>query len=115
MPRRRRARPPAPREHPLRALRCGWDIGSSTSHRIQWRVSAFLCGLRRRFGRRPIRIRDSELAQNLAFELFHLVGVFAALVVVAVEMQKSMHCKMGNMMGEWLSLATDFAPNGCVG
>src|SRR5277367_1185238 len=53
----------------------------------------------------PVRVGDFELPQNVAFGLFHFQRIRIALVIVADEMQKTMHGKMGNMMGERLVLA----------
>ena len=56
------------------------------------------------FAARPIRVRDCELPQNIAFGLFHCGGVVVALMIVADEMQETVHGKMGDMMSEWLVL-----------
>ncbi len=70
-----------------------------------WRASASRCALLRSFcrlGVRPIGIRDVEPPQNLALDLFHHVGVLVPLVIVAEKMQKTVHRKMGKMMGNGL-------------
>ena len=47
--------------------------------------------------------------------LFHRLGVLVALVIVADQMQESMHGKMGDMMGERLALVAGLARDGLVG
>ena len=53
---------------------------------------------------RPIGIRDREPAQNFALGAFHLHRVSLPFVIVADQVQETMHGKMGDMMGERLAL-----------
>src|SRR4029077_16872225 len=52
----------------------------------------------------PVRIRiwNAELRQNLRFETFHGFGVVVLLVIVADQMQETVHRKMAEMMIERL-------------
>ncbi len=63
----------------------------------------------------PIWIRDSELAENFAFNPFHLKRVLGPCVIVADQMQEAMHDKVGEMMSKRLSFQTGFAGNGLKG
>ena len=123
-PRRYSAPPPAIRAMIAfsRFVACG-VLGHRFRIRVQRQAATSLCGfggeVGQRFGRwlglRPIGIRNFEPPQNLALEPLHLLGVFAALVIVAVEMQKTMHRKVGNMVGERLAFVTGLARDGLVG
>ena len=47
-----------------------------------------------------VRIRDAKPRQDHALKLLHRLGVAVLLVVVADQMQETMHRKMGEMMGK---------------
>ncbi len=55
------------------------------------------------------------MPQDFTFGLFHLARILVALVIVAEEMQKTVHGKMGNMMGKRLVLAAGFTLDGFEG
>jgi len=63
----------------------------------------------------PVRIRDAKPPQNCALGPFHCLGVIVPLVIVAVKVQETVHGKMGEMMGERLSLGARLACNGLGG
>ena len=46
---------------------------------------------------------------------FHCGGVLIVLVVIAEKMEESVHCKMGEMMGEWLALSVGLPRNRLLG
>jgi len=63
----------------------------------------------------PIRIRDCKLAENLTLSPFHLKRVPGPVMIVADQMQETVHGKMGEMMGERFSFGTGLARDGLKG
>ena len=49
---------------------------------------------------REIGVGHAEPRQNARFELFHRLGLGIGLVIVAQQVQKSMHREMCKMIGE---------------
>ena len=65
--------------------------------------------------RRPVRIGYRQLPQDSALGVLHNKRLPFVLVVVADQMQKTMHGKMGKMMSEGFALAPRLARYGFVG
>src|SRR3954447_5416539 len=65
----------------------------------------------------PVRvgIGNAELRQNLPFEIFHGFGVAVFLVIVADQMQESVHRKMAEMMIERLLFVVGLLARRLVG
>jgi hypothetical protein len=64
---------------------------------------------------RTVRIGDRQLPQDSALGIFHYKRPLSVLVVVAHQMQKTVHCKMGEMMSEGFALAPRLARYGFIG
>jgi hypothetical protein len=75
----------------------------------------FWPGNRGSAGSGKIGISDAKIAENSALGVFHLEGVLGLFVIVADQMQETVHGKMGEMMGERLALRAGFARDGLEG
>src|SRR5579859_2432545 len=65
----------------------------------------------------PVRIGvgNPELRQDLCLQRFHFVGVGVVFVIVADQVQETMHRKMAQMMVERLLFLVGLAPHGLIG
>src|ERR1700743_1139392 len=65
----------------------------------------------------PLRVRigNAELGEDLGLQALHVVGVGVVFVVVADQMQETMHRQMAEMMIERLLLVVGLAAGGLIG
>src|SRR6202035_6124066 len=87
-----------------RGLRHGgglWLLALASNLR---RILGLASGLFHDLARMAIRIRDVEVPQDFALGLLHGLRVGVFVMIVADEVQKTMHRQMGKMMRERLAL-----------